>query len=31
MGLLVISPTHYEGLMWTILWFLLLAFLPLFL
>jgi apolipoprotein N-acyltransferase len=28
MGLLVISPTHYEGLMWMGLWFGLLAFLP---
>jgi len=30
MGLLVISPTHYEGLMWMGLWFVLLAFLPIF-
>jgi quinol-cytochrome oxidoreductase complex cytochrome b subunit len=30
MGLLVISPTHYEGLMWMGLWFGLLAFLPIF-
>lgn len=29
MGLLTISPTHYEGLMWFVLWLLLLAFLPL--
>ena len=28
MGLLVISPTHYEGLMWMGLFFILLAFLP---
>jgi len=28
MGLLVISPTHYEGLMWMGLFFVLLAFLP---
>jgi len=30
MGILVISPTHYEGLMWMGLFFILLAFLPLF-
>lgn len=29
MGLLTISPTHYEGLMWFGLWLILLAFLPL--
>jgi hypothetical protein len=28
MGLLVISPTHYEGLMWMGLFFILLTFLP---
>jgi len=28
MGVLVISPTHYEGLMWVILFFVLLAGLP---
>jgi hypothetical protein len=28
MGILVISPTHYEGLMWVILWFVLLISLP---
>lgn len=28
MGLLVVSPTHYEGLMWMALFFLLLAFMP---
>lgn len=28
MGLLVVSPTHYEGLMWMILYFVLLAFIP---
>ena len=28
MGILVISPTHYEGLMWVGLYFILLAFLP---
>jgi len=28
MGLLTISPTHYEGLMWFGLWLILLAFLP---
>jgi quinol-cytochrome oxidoreductase complex cytochrome b subunit len=28
MGILVISPTHYEGLMWMGLWLALLAFLP---
>jgi quinol-cytochrome oxidoreductase complex cytochrome b subunit len=28
MGLLVVSPTHYEGLMWMVLYFVLLAFLP---
>jgi quinol-cytochrome oxidoreductase complex cytochrome b subunit len=28
MGLLVVSPTHYEGLMWMILYFGLLAFIP---
>jgi hypothetical protein len=28
MGLLVVSPTHYEGLMWTGLFFFLLGFLP---
>jgi len=28
MGLLVISPTHYEGLMWMALFFVLLTFLP---
>jgi ABC-type lipoprotein release transport system permease subunit len=28
MGILTISPTHYEGLMWFVLWLLLLAFLP---
>lgn len=30
MGILVISPTHYEGLMWMGLFFILLAFLPIF-
>jgi hypothetical protein len=30
MGILVISPTHYEGLMWMALFFVLLAFLPIF-
>lgn len=30
MGILVISPTHYEGLMWVGLYFILLAFLPIF-
>lgn len=30
MGILVISPTHYEGLMWVGLYFILLAILPLF-
>ena len=30
MGILVISPTHYEGLMWLALWLVLLACLPLF-
>ncbi len=30
MGILVISPTHYEGLMWVILYFILLTFLPIF-
>lgn len=30
MGILVISPTHYEGLMWVILYFILITFLPLF-
>jgi quinol-cytochrome oxidoreductase complex cytochrome b subunit len=30
MGILVISPTHYEGLMWVILYFVLLTFLPIF-
>ena len=29
MGLLVVSPSHYEGLMWMGLWFVLLASLPL--
>jgi hypothetical protein len=29
MGLLVVSPTHYEGLMWMVLYFALLAFIPL--
>jgi len=29
MGILTISPTHYEGLMWFALWLMLLAFLPL--
>jgi hypothetical protein len=29
MGILVISPTHYEGLMWMVPFFVLLAFLPL--
>lgn len=29
MGLLVVSPSHYEGLMWMGLWFILLAALPL--
>lgn len=28
MGILTISPTHYEGLMWFALWLVLLAFLP---
>ena len=28
MGLLVVSPSHYEGLMWVALWFILLAALP---
>jgi ABC-type lipoprotein release transport system permease subunit len=28
MGILVISPTHYEGLMWVILYFVLLGSLP---
>jgi len=28
MGLLVVSPSHYEGLMWMALWFILLASLP---
>jgi ABC-type lipoprotein release transport system permease subunit len=28
MGILVISPTHYEGLMWVILYFVLLCILP---
>jgi len=28
MGLLVVSPSHYEGLMWLALWFILLAILP---
>jgi len=28
MGVLVISPTHYEGLMWFVLWLVLLALLP---
>ena len=28
MGLLVVTPTHYEGLMWMGLWFILLAVLP---
>ena len=28
MGILVISPTHYEGLMWLVLWLVLLAILP---
>jgi len=30
MGILVIAPTHYEGLMWMALFFLLLTFLPIF-
>jgi len=30
MGILVISPTHYEGLMWVGLFFILLTFLPIF-
>jgi len=28
MGILVISPTHYEGLMWLVLFFVLISFLP---
>lgn len=28
MGILVLTPTHYEGLMWMGLWFVLLSFLP---
>jgi len=30
MGILILAPTHYEGLMWMGLFFLLIAFLPLF-
>jgi len=29
MGILTIAPTHYEGLMWFVLWLVLLASLPL--